>query len=103
MPSDDGILIYSGIMVDYELNKNSGLEHITLKQVGRRFLKHDQYSKKSKPPNPNSENENKNIDPYYHIPGHVLVIKYAHVLNLNFSYYKLIRDEKNNVSPVLVE
>lgn len=75
-----GPIIYDGILVDYELSDEGGLESITLKQVQRRWL-HD-------------EGQLETSDKYYVIPGHILILKYSEILNLNFSYYKIIMENE---------
>lgn len=75
----EGTIIYTGILVDYELNKESGLDFITLKRVKRRFLVGEK----------NEKSENKKEDQYYEIPGHILVIRNDQLININFTYYKL--------------
>ncbi len=84
----EGTIIYEGIFFDYELSDKLGLDTITLREVRRRYLQYDYSNKKSK---------------YYHIPGHLLVLKYSEIINLNFSYYKLNFNENNKLIPVLIE
>ncbi len=72
--SNDGTLIYEGILVDYELSKLGGLNYIILQGVQRRFLKDD------------GENE----DEKYEIPGHNMVLPFEQILNLNFNFMKLV-------------
>ena len=84
----EGTIIYEGIFFGYELSDKLGLDTITLREVRRRKLQDDYSNKKSK---------------YYHIPGHILVLKYSEIINLNFSYYKLDITQDNKVVPVLIE
>ena len=77
----EGAVLYDGFLVDYELSQTGGLETITLKNVQRRFLKDD--------------NNNQEEETYYKIPGHISVIPYSTILNLNFSYYKFVEIEGN--------
>jgi hypothetical protein len=86
----EGTIIYDGVLVDYELTNDGGLDFISLKGVQRRFLKDD------------FKKEGLNVDNYYKIPGHILIIKYSEILNLNFSYYKLEFNKNNELIPVLV-
>lgn len=77
-------IIYDGILVDYELSQNSsGLETISIKSAKRRCLTKDRGK------NTDSEYIISNKDDYYPINGHVLVLKYSDLKNLNFTYYKL--------------
>jgi hypothetical protein len=82
--TDEGTIIYDGILVDYELSKDGGLDNISLKEVQRRYLKDD----------PGNENIWPSKSKYYEIPGHILILKYSEIINLNFSYYKIVYDEK---------
>ncbi|EOZ96164.1 hypothetical protein A33Q_2757 [Indibacter alkaliphilus LW1] len=84
--TQEGTVIYDGILVDYELSNDGGLEYISFKEVQRRFMKDDF----------KEENKWESKSKYYQIPGHILVMKYSEIINLNFSYYKLIYDEKES-------
>ena len=66
-------ILYNGILVDYELNQTSGLETISLKSSKRRCFTNDKV---------NSTNSN-NFDDYYSVDGHILVLKYIDLKNLN--------------------
>jgi hypothetical protein len=87
--SSEGTIIYDGILVDYELSSDGGLDNLTLKDVQRRMMK-DDIDKK-----------------YYEIPGHIMVLPFETIINLNFSYYKLTEIERNEnlieITPVLVK
>lgn len=88
--------LYDGFLVDYELsNTGSGLETISLTNAQRRKLIDD--SKISKKGN-KKDNSNK----YYPITGHILVLKYCELKNLNFSYYTLDFN-KGEFTPRLVD
>src|SRR3989344_2465154 len=84
----EGTLIYEGMLVDYELSDKLGLEAITLKEARRRYLQ-DDFSNKGKK--------------HYNIPGHVIILKYSDIINLNFSYFKLDVTEENKLLPVLIK
>ena len=88
--------LYDGILVDYELsNSNIGLETISLTNAQRRKLVHDsRISKKGK--------KKDNSDKYYPISGHILVLKYCELKNLNFTYLTL-DSENNEYTPRIVE
>jgi hypothetical protein len=77
--TNDGTVIYDGFFVDYELSQDGGLETITLNRVERRLLKND-HSQTIYSPN----------DSHYKIPGHVLVIPYTSIINLNLTFYKFV-------------
>jgi len=71
----EGTIIYDGILISYDLAKTGGLDRIVLTQVQRRFMKDDQ----------NKETKEK----YYNIPGHVFILPFDKILNLNLTYYAL--------------
>ncbi|MEW7279369.1 hypothetical protein ABW636_12315 [Aquimarina sp. 2201CG1-2-11] len=74
--------IYDGILVDYELSNEGGLETISITNAQRRKLSDDsEISKNGK----RKDNSNK----YYPISGHILVLKYCELKNLNFTYLTL--------------
>lgn len=87
--------LYDGILVDYELGRDGGLKTISIKNAQRRKLSDDS--------NINQDGEKSdNSDKYYPIDGHILLIKYSEVKNLNFAYFKL--EQKDEVlTPKLVE
>jgi hypothetical protein len=76
----EGSVIYEGFLVDYELYGKDDLKYITLKDVERRIL----------PLN----NEKANKTESYTMPGHIVVIPYEKILNLNFSYGKFTAGEE---------
>lgn len=87
--------LYDGILVDYELNNRNGLDTISLSSAQRRKLSDDsKISKKGK--------KKDNSDKYYPIAGHVIVLKYCELKNLNFSYFTLDED-KDSLIARLVE
>lgn len=103
--TNDGTVIYDGILVDYELSSDGGLETITFKESERRFLKNDSCEQKCEC----SQGEvvdsavTGNKKNYYKIPGHLLILKYSEILNLNFTYYKITKDVDNNYDVIQVE
>lgn len=87
--------LYDGIMVDYELSRNGGLDTISITSAQRRKLDDDStFSKKGK--------KKDNSSKYYPIDGHILVLKYSELKNLNLVYYTLdfVKDE---LEPRMVE
>ena len=78
--------LYDGILVDYELSNDGGLDFIIIKNAERRKLEADRKLEE------NGERID-NVDSYYPISGHLLILKYSEIKNLNFSYYKL--EEEN--------
>lgn len=104
---NEGSVLYEGILVDYELSNDGGLEHIQLKETYRKFIINNgaESSKecdklctklyplcKMQTYNSNSIN----------IPGHILILPYKSIINLNFSYYKLVKDSDGSLDVQLV-
>ncbi len=88
-------ILYDGVLVDYSLSKNGGIESITLKNVQRRALTDDCKIKKD-------GSKKSNATKYYPIDGHLVLFKYEEIKNLNFTYYKLLRSQQG-LYPKLVE
>lgn len=87
--------LYDGILVDYELNGNNGLETVSLTNAQRRKLNDDSIiSKKG--------NKKDNSKKYYPIGGHLIVLKYSELKNLNFTYLTL-DNHGDSLTPRLVE
>lgn len=82
----EGSVIYSGILQDYYLSKDNGLDRIYLSQVYRRKLKDDLIS--------DSDNEpTRQLDVrYYKMPGELFVIGYDKIINLNITYHRFAGD-----------
>ncbi|MCL6220426.1 hypothetical protein [Zunongwangia pacifica] len=88
--------LYDGILVDYELSNDGGLNYISLTGAERRNIKND-----SKIVEGIKQDNSKN---YYPIKGHTLLLKYSEIKNLNFTYYTLsYNDEKQEFTPREVE
>jgi len=77
------VFLYDGVLVDYELNSHGGLDTISLKDVKRDILHTDTRNLR----------KDDSADTGYNIPGHIVVLKYQEVKNLNFTYYKLTEIE----------
>ncbi len=77
LETSEGTVLYSGIVDDYYLGTNGGLDRIFIKNAKRRYLKSD-----------HSKN-----DPYYRIPGDYLILKYENIINLNLTYYRIKREK----------
>lgn len=94
---NEGTYLYDGILVDYELSNQGGLDTISITNVQRRKLLDDANI------SVDGEKEN-NSSKYYPISGHLLILKYPEIVNLNFSYFALDYDEdKEEFSPRPVE
>lgn len=83
--------LYDGILVDYNLSSDGGLETISLSNTKRRNLSDD-----SKINNKGKKEDNSSK--YYPITGHILVLKYSEIKNLNFKYLTLEVDENEKFS-----
>lgn len=101
--TDEGTVIYSGLLTDYILTKEGGIDRIYLTSVKRRFLKDDIiYSSES-------QKEQKQKDPddkrYYYLPGQFFIIPYNLVINLHITYYKftITSDLKEMIKDVKID
>lgn len=73
--------LYDGAVVDYELNKTGGLATISILNAQRRVFSDDSTVDEQ------GEKTGDNRNNYYPISGHILILKYEEMKNLNFSYY----------------
>ncbi len=83
----ESTFIYDGILVDYELNDQDSLNYITITASKRRKITDDCEIEE------NIKKDNSNN--YYPIEGHILLLKYSEIKNLNFTYYTLERETEN--------
>lgn len=76
-------IIYNGALVDYELSIGGGLSLLYLKGAKRKEL---------------NESDKKFTD----IPGHVLILKYEEIININLSFITtdFIENEDGSVSAI---
>lgn len=126
-------VIYDGILVDYELSKDGGLEYLTLFDVNRRYMKDDpiQEGEEEETSGDSEEDAVKSEEFHnagelsgetpvevpalagsdtkmeeqlsYHITGDILVIPYNKIINLNMSYYKVVQIDDENYDVVEVQ
>ncbi len=87
--------LYDGILVDYELRSDGGLETISIKNAQRRKLSDDSDID-------GDGRKSDNSDKYYPIYGHILVIKYSELKNLNFAYLRLQQND-DQLTPRMVQ
>ncbi|MDQ2752793.1 MAG: hypothetical protein M3R72_07200 [Bacteroidota bacterium] len=93
--SDQGTIIYTGILADYVLSKDGGIDRIYLTNVKRRYLKDDRT---------NEVLENETDERYYYLPGQFFIIPYTQIINLHITYYKIevtdveLTEELDNIS-----
>jgi len=98
--TDAGTFIYSGIIQDYLLSKQGGLELIYLTEVNRRLINDDPQNDTFD----NLEDENESDDRLYFMPGDFFVLPYKEIKNINITYYEIeeveneddIEDEEMN-------
>jgi len=79
--TDEGTIIYMGLLADYVLSKDGGLDRIYLKDVRRRFLN-----------NQTEQAEDNSTNKYYELPGEFFVLAYDKIINLHITYYKVSID-----------
>lgn len=85
--SQGNSIIYSGILREFYLSKNDGLDRIHLSNVYRRKLNDDSPLEITAPI------EKEFDDRYYKMPGDIFVIPYQQVKNINISYYIIEEEE----------
>ena len=78
--SNEGTIIYTGILADYVLSKDGGIDRIYLTNVKRRYLKDD---KAGTAVTADADGR------YYKLPGQFFIIPYSQVINLHITYYKI--------------
>lgn len=94
--SDNGNVIYCGILQEYFLSSDGGIDKIYLSYVYRRKFESDEKE------TPNKEDVpippiNKEFDErYYNMPGDYFVLFGKEILNINITYYHL---EEGNYQP----
>lgn len=85
--TNEGTVIYSGLLADYILTKDGGIDRIYLTEVKRRSLKDDLIY------NPDDDANNTATAPpdnrYYYLPGQFFIIPYNQIINLHITYYKV--------------
>lgn len=81
-----GTLLYVGLLVDYELGQDGGLQTISLKSTQRRLLTEDALEGGADVPGKR----------FYPVKGHIMLLKYAELRNLNFTYITL--EEREGVT-----
>lgn len=93
----ESTLLYDGILVDYELSGDGGLKNLSITEATRRKIGDDSTITDTGTKNDNSHT-------YYPIEGHILVLKYSEIKNLNFTYYTLDYNELDQTfTPRIVE
>ena len=94
--SDQGTIIYTGILADYVLSKDGGIDRIYLTNVKRRYLRDDKLNQ----PHSNDDGDER----YYYLPGQFFIVPYSQVINLHITYYKIevtddeLTEELDNIS-----
>jgi len=77
--------IYTGILVDYELSTDGGLELLYIKNAQRKFI------------------SEKNSTKYKDIDGHIIILKYDNIINLNLSFIQVVELEDDRIEFRLIE
>lgn len=87
LKTDEGTVIYSGLLAEYILTKDGGIDRIYLTEVKRRFLKDDVRADSEK-----ALTNAEDLSPdnrYYYLPGQFFIIPYNQIINLHITYYKV--------------
>jgi len=83
--TSEGVVIYCGVLHDFYLNSDGGIDRLYLINVYRRRFNDDYIVANVEP---------KNLDDrYYNMPGDYLVVFGQTLVNLNLTYYKLAESE----------
>ena len=81
----EGPMVYCGVLKDYYLSKDNGLDRLYLSNVYRRKFQDDLGRKDHM-----AEYGARNLDErYYAMPGDLFVITYNNIINLNITYHCL--------------
>ncbi|MBT1703614.1 hypothetical protein [Chryseosolibacter indicus] len=81
--SSEGDMIYSGVLKDFFLSKDNGLDRIYLSNVYRRSFRNDLANEENNPGFLARDTDER----YYTMPGYAIVISYDKIQNLNITYY----------------
>lgn len=101
--TDEGTVIYSGLLTDYILTREGGIDRIYLTSVKRRFLKDDIiYDQEAQTDQKEENTEDKR---YYYLPGQFFIIPYNIIINLHITYYKftITSDLKEMIKDVKID
>lgn len=97
--TDQGTVIYTGLLADYILTREGGIDRIYLTETKRRFLKDDLLNG-----NEGTEEQINMTDDhrYYYLPGQFFIIPYNQIINMHITYYKVtlthkLKDEMKDV------
>jgi hypothetical protein len=88
LESKEGTFIYSGILKDFFLSKDEGLDRIYLTNVRRRKMSDDAVTDNINETEDESDTLLELDKRYYYMPGDFFVIPYSQIRNLNVIYYK---------------
>lgn len=77
--------IYTGILVDYELSSDGGLDLLYIKNAQRKFISEE------------------NTTEYKDIDGHIIILKYDNIVNLNLSFIQVSELDNDVVEFRLIE
>lgn len=93
---DGETVLYSGILENFYLAKDDGLDTLELILVYRRSFSKDQPDKKLTEEAPLATNllDKETDERYYNMPGDYFVIPYSQVINLNVTYLEFTEVEE---------
>jgi hypothetical protein len=92
--TNEGTVLYTGLLTEYILSKEGGIDRIYLTNTKRRFFKNDLVDDGDEPRN---AEDLPNDDRYYYMPGNLFIIPYSQIININVTYYNVA------VNPELTE
>lgn len=86
----EGTVLYTGLLEEYILSREGGIDRIYLTDVKRRFFKNDIDTNDDL----TKEESGVDNDHYYYMPGNLFVIPYNQIMNINVTYYNVtVSDE----------
>ncbi|WP_373515148.1 hypothetical protein [Persicitalea sp.] len=92
--TNEGSYLYSGLIKDFFLSKDNGLDRIYFEEIFRRKLEGD-LADQSDPMMQNEKVEKWLDSRYYEMPGDIFVIPYSQIKNINvrYLYFKAVEVE----------
>ena len=87
----EGSYLYSGLVKDFFLSKDNGLDRIYFEEIFRRKLESD-LTDQSDPKVQNEKVEKWLDSRYYEMPGDIFVVPYSQIKNINvrYLYFKMV-------------
>lgn len=78
----EDVFVYTGMLVDYELSEDGNLDLIYIKEAARKPIDEELYKE---------------------INGHILILKYENIINLNLIFIQTEEDKDGNIKLRMIE